>query len=364
MRTSTDSAARAKAKTPGRGARSNASGRYELIARAHFDDGWSETAPASPNTSVNVFSARKLLTFNSSPDISFDRSINPYKGCEHGCSYCYARPNHAYLGLSPGLDFETKLFWKPDAPELLERELRKPGYRAAPVALGADTDPYQPIERALRSTRAILDVLARFNHPVLITTKGALVARDIDLLGPMAEQRLAAVAMSVTTLNPALARAMEPRAPTPKKKLAAISALADAGVPVKVMTAPIIPGLNDHEVETILSAAADAGATSASYVMLRLPLEIETLFQEWLADFRPAALARVMRHVRDMRGGAAYDPTWFKRQRGDGPYAKLVAQRFNAARKRYGLDREAREVRADLFNVPPQAGDQMDMFGV
>ncbi len=346
----------------GRGARSNVSGRYEAEAREVVAPDWpGDAEDGRLRSSVSALSAKTLVTYNRSPDLSFDRTINPYKGCEHGCSYCYARPNHAYLGLSPGLDFETKLFWKPDAPAVLARDLAKRGYVPQPIALGADTDPYQPIERDLKSTRQILEVLLAHRHPVGITTKNALVTRDLDILRELAGMDLVKVALSITTLDKSLARAMEPRASTVAKRLEAVETLSGAGVPVMVMTAPVIPGLTDHEIEALLQAGSDAGAREAGYVMLRLPLEIETLFQEWLESERPGSAGRVMRHVREMRGGKAYEATWHVRGRGRGPYAQLIAARFRAATKRLGLNAARFSPRTDLFRPIAQAG-QRDLF--
>ncbi len=348
----------------GRAARSNSSGRFEAFARGAFDDGWAEDDPQPErrDTSLTAEAARVILTRNDSPDIGFDRSINPYRGCEHGCIYCYARPTHAYLGLSPGLDFETKLYFKPEAARLLERELGRPGYRPARVQLGANTDPYQPVEKRLQITRAVLGVLARFNHPLGITTKSVLVTRDIDILAPMAAKNLVVVAVSVTTLDRKLARAMEPRASTPERRIEAIAQLAAAGAPVLVGAAPMIPGLNDHEMEAILERAAQAGAVGAYYTALRLPLEIKDLFREWLAAEQPDRAARVMSLVRQMRGGKDYDPTWGKRMRGEGPIAELLSRRFQIARRKFGLDRPIELLSLDHFRPPPKAGDQMELF--
>jgi DNA repair photolyase len=348
----------------GRGAKSNQTGRFEAASREDFDDGWTE-ADAQPDrvdTTLTAETARVILTRNDSPDIGFDRSINPYRGCEHGCVYCYARPSHAYLGLSPGLDFETRLYFKPEAARLLERELSKPGYRPARVQLGANTDPYQPVERRLRITRQVLEVLARFNHPLGITTKSVLVARDIDILAPMAERNLVVVAISVTTLDRRLARAMEPRASTPERRIDAIRQLATAGVPVIVGAAPMIPGLNDHELEAILQRAAEAGAWNAYYTALRLPLEIKDLFREWLAAEQPGRAARVMSLVRQMRGGKDYDAQWGKRMRGEGPIAELLSRRFRLARRRFGLERPVGPLDLQRFRPPPRPGDQLELF--
>jgi DNA repair photolyase len=307
--------------------------------------------------------ARVIITRNDSPDVGFDRSINPYRGCEHGCIYCYARPAHAYMGLSPGLDFESKLFFKPEAARLLERELSKPTYQPGVIHIGGNTDPYQPQERRLRVTRQVLEVLWRFRHPASIITKSALIARDLDILGPMGEAGLIRAAVSITTVDRKLARAMEPRAATPEKRLGAVRALTAAGVPTAVMFAPVIPGLNDHELEAVLERAAEAGAATAGYVALRLPLEIKDLFREWLVANRPDRAERVMSLVRQMRGGRDYDPQWGKRMKGEGPIAELIGQRFRIARRRLGLDRTLPPLDVGQFRVPPKAGDQMDLFG-
>ena len=292
------------ARRRGRGAQSNASGRYEAEARVAFDDGWQslDELPAF-KTTVEIDTARKVITRNDSPDIGFDRSINPYRGCEHGCVYCFARPTHAYLGLSPGLDFESKLFAKPEAPAMLAKELAAPDYEPRMIAIGTNTDPYQPIERDRKIMRGILEVLEKAGHPVGIVTKSALVARDIDILSRMAKRNLAKVAISVTSLDPKLARSMEPRAPTPPRRLEALKALAEAGIPTTVMVAPVIPALNDSEIERILDAAAHAGAKEASYVLLRLPLEVRDLFREWLMANYPDRYRHVFTLIRDMRGG-------------------------------------------------------------
>jgi len=350
--------------TRGRGARSNATGRFESLTNHACDDGWDldEEPPAQIQTTLQAEAARRIITRNDSPDIGFDRSINPYRGCEHGCIYCFARPSHAYLGLSPGLDFETKLFFKPEAAKLLEKELSSPSYRCQRIQLGANTDPYQPIERKLKSTRSILEVLSRFNHPVTITTKNALVARDADILGPMGRQNLAMVSLSITTLDRALHRSMEPRASVPEQRLRAIRELTAAGVPMMVGFAPVIPGLNDHEMEAVLERAAEAGAVAAHYVALRLPWEIKDLFREWLESDHPDRARRVMSLVRQMRGGKDYDATWGKRATGEGPVAAIMARRFNAAKKRYGLDQVRVPLDVTRFKVPPKAGDQMTLF--
>jgi DNA repair photolyase len=346
----------------GRGAASNPPVRFEATARERFDDGWGSLdelldLPPLPTTLLKD-TARSAMAWNASPDIGFDRSINPYRGCEHGCVYCYARPSHAYLGHSPGLDFETMLYVKPDLPALLERELRKPGYVARPVALGANTDPYQPVERTLQITRAVLEVLERFGHPVTIVTKSAGVLRDLDILRRMAARNLAHVCLSVTTLDAALARRMEPRAASPLRRLEAVRALAAAGIPAAVLAAPMIPGVNDAELERILEASARAGATRAGYVLLRLPLEIAGLFEEWLRLHMPDRAARVLALVRQTRAGALYDSRFGARQTGTGPYADLLAQRFRVAIGRLGLNRVgvgAQGLDCGRFRVPDAA---------
>ncbi|MFA4892617.1 PA0069 family radical SAM protein [Brevundimonas sp.] len=348
----------------GRGARSNATGRFEPETVQAFDDGWtSDDAEAAPlRTTLTPEHARTIIAKNTSPDIGFDRSINPYKGCEHGCIYCYARPSHAWMGLSPGLDFESRIFFKPEAARLLEQELARPRYVCKRIHIGGNTDPYQPVERQLNSTRSVLEVLQRFRHPFSIITKSVLITRDADILGAMAADGLASACVSITTLDRGLARAMEPRASTPAKRLEAIRRLADAGVPVTVGFAPVIPGLNDHELEAVLEAAARAGAVSAMYVTLRLPLEIKDLFREWLADARPERAARVMSLIRQTRGGRDYDPDWSQRMKGTGPVAELIGARFRAAVKRYGLDAPRRPLDETRFRVPPDMKKQMDLF--
>jgi len=370
-----DEARRARLATPladanrrGRGSVTNESGRFERLSRAAFDDGWSADDPAEHplppfRTETTLERAVTIITRNDSPDIPFDRSINPYRGCEHGCSYCYARPTHAYLGLSPGLDFESRLYAKPNAAELLERELAAPGYRPREIALGANTDPYQPIERQFRITRGILEVLARTNHPVTIVTKSASVVRDIDLLAPMAARGLARVALSLTTLDGKLARAMEPRASTPARRLEAIRQLSAAGVPTAVLTAPIIPAINDHEIERLLEAASEAGAREANYVLLRLPLELRELFREWLLTHYPGKLRHVMSLVQSTRGGKDYVSNFGERQVGTGYFAELVAKRFRLASDRLELRRRsAQRLRTDLFTPPQLPGTQLTLF--
>lgn len=346
-----------------RGSITNLAGRYEREVREIFDDGWSEDeAPPPLKTQTSIERARTIITRNQSPDIPFDRSINPYRGCEHGCSYCYARPTHAYLGLSPGLDFETKLTVKPDAAELLERELGIPGYQPRPIALGSNTDPYQPIEREHLITRAVLEVLSRYNHPTTIVTKSALVARDIDILAPMAERGLVRVAISLTTLDRHLARAMEPRATTPARRVETMRTLSQAGIPVSVITAPIIPALNDHEIENLLEASHAAGATGAGYVLLRLPLELRDLFREWLLAHYPGKLRHVMSMVQSTRGGRDYIPDFESRQKGTGLYAELIAKRHKLACTRLGLGRKYPKLRTDLFTPPTRPGQQLSLF--
>ena len=348
----------------GRGAASNRAGRFEAHTREAFDDGWDLPEDAPPlRTEVAEERPRRIVTRNTSPDIGFDRSINPYRGCEHGCIYCYARPGHAHLGLSPGLDFETRIVARPGAAEALARELSARSYRPAPVALGTVTDPYQPLERERRLTRGLLEVLADFRHPVTIATKGTLVERDADLLGEMGRAGLARVGISLTTLDGALARRLEPRVPSPRRRLAAIARLAEAGCPVRVMVSPVIPGLTDPEVEAILTAARDAGAVAASWIMLRLPLEVGPLFRDWLAEHYPDRAARVMARLREMHGGRDYSAEWGRRMRGTGPHARLIAQRFSLAARRLGLDATPPPLRTDLFRVPARPGDQLELFG-
>ena len=355
----------------GRGATVNPPNRFERQETAPFDDGWETLTagfaalPPLPTT-LTRDASRSVIAWNKSPDIGFDRAVNPYRGCEHGCVYCYARPSHAYLGYSPGLDFETKLLFKPDVAALLEKELRKPGYVARTLALGSNTDPYQPVERTLKLTRAVLQVLDRFNHPVSIVTKSAGVLRDLDLLQSLAGRHLVRVFLSVTTLDTALARVMEPRAATPARRLQAVAALAQAGVPVAVMAAPMIPGLNDAEMERILQAASAAGAGSAGYVLLRLPHEIKEIFAAWLAAHFPDRATRVLELIRETRGGALNDSSYGQRFSGTGAYADLLARRFSRAARQWGLQ-NCEELDASRFAVPvdaqqQQAAAQMSLF--
>jgi DNA repair photolyase len=365
-------------KTRGRGALSNRAGRYERFRVEPLEDAdprptqeevqppmggpAPDDEPAKLRTVVTPDRTRTIISTNDSPDLPFDRSINPYRGCEHGCVYCFARPTHAYLGLSPGLDFETRLFSKPDAARLLREELRRPGYRCATLALGSNTDPYQPIERRLGITRSVLEVLAEHRHPVSVVTKSDLVLRDADILGEMARQRLAVVMISITTLDRRLARAMEPRAKTPECRLEAIRALSQAGIPAGVLSSPMIPGLNDAELEAILAAAAAAGARSAGYVLLRLPLEIKDLFREWLETHEPLKAPRVLALLRSMRGGQLYDASFGTRMRGEGPHAALLRQRYHVACRRNGLLTRFEPLDTSRFRVPPRAGDQGSLF--
>jgi DNA repair photolyase len=372
----------------GRGAVSNASGRFEPLARVNFDDGWqdlgrqesawqdsslqdsalqdsgAQTVEELPpfKTTVTVDATRKIIARNDSPDISFDRSINPYRGCEHGCVYCFARPTHAYLGLSPGLDFETKLFMKPNAPDLLERELSAPSYVPKVIAIGTNTDPYQPIERRHQIMRRILEVLERAGHPVGIVTKSALVLRDLDILARMAKRDLVKVAISVTTLDAKLARIMEPRAATPVRRLETLRQLVKAGVPTSTLVAPIIPAINDSEIERILEAVASTGVRHAGYVLLRLPLEVRDLFREWLLEHFPDRAEHVFKLIRDMRGGKDYDSTFGKRMTGSGPIAWMIGRRFEVACERLGFNVTSVKTTTEHFRRPKPATEQLDLF--
>ena len=340
----------------GRGALSNASSRFDDEKKIRTTDGWDVEDELPPlRTTLTRDATRTILARNTSPDVPFDRSINPYRGCEHGCIYCFARPTHAYLGLSPGLDFETRILFKPEAAKLLVAELASPKYRCDVVAMGTNTDPYQPVERDLKITRSILKVLSEFNNPVGIVTKNHLITRDIDILADMAKRNLAEVFLSVTTLDKTLARDMEPRASAPHRRLEAIRALSAAGIPTGVMTAPMIPGLNDHEMEAILEAATEAGATRAGFTVLRLPLEIKDLFDEWLRANRPDRAEKVLSLVRQLRGGALYQAEFGLRMKGEGPIAQLLGARFSAAVKRLGLNRVRYRLDTQRFAVPESA---------
>lgn len=339
-----------KHRAKGRGAASNASGRYERLQHVAVDDGWAQDESLPPlRTHTRIEASRRIITYNTSPDLPFDRSINPYRGCEHGCFYCFARPSHAYLGLSPGLDFETQLVARPDAPECLDRELSARRYKVAPIAIGTNTDPYQPIEKIHEIMRECLKVLQRYRHPVAIVTKGTLIERDLDILGDMAAQGLVRVGVSVTTLDAKLSRLMEPRVPAPARRLRTIECLVQAGVPVRLMASPVVPALTDPELELILAAGQRAGATSASWIMLRLPREVSELVQEWLARHFPDRAGRIMGRLREMHGGADYDSRWGHRMRGEGPYAQIIARRFEVAARRLGLDQYQPALRCDLF---------------
>ncbi|MDT5085369.1 MAG: hypothetical protein QOJ61_2412 [Mycobacterium sp.] len=349
----------------GRSSRSNEAGRFERLQTEAFDDGWSgseDDEPSRVETTLTAENAKTIISRNESPDLGFDRSVNPYRGCEHGCIYCFARPSHAHVGLSPGPDFETKLFYKPEAATLLRAELSKPGYTPARVQLGANTDCYQPIEKKLRITREVIEVLCEFRHPLGITTKSHLVTRDIDLLAPMAAQGLAVVVISMTTFDRRLARDMEPRASTPQRRLDAIRELSQAGIPVIANVSPIIPGLTDHEIERIVERAAEAGARHAHYSVLRLSHELRDLFKEWLAGARPDRADRVMSLVRQTRGGKENDPRFGLRMVGEGPVADIMIDRFRAACRRFGLDGNAAPPRTDLFKLPQKTGDQLSLF--
>jgi DNA repair photolyase len=359
----------------GRGAVSNESGRFESERRVRVDDGWGadgygglgnswQDTDELPTlrTTVMADTTKRIITTNDSPDIGFGQSINAYRGCEHGCIYCFARPTHAYLGFSPGLDFETRLVAKFDAPKLLEQELRNPRYKCEIIAMGTNTDPYQPIEREYKLTRGILEVMSTFNQPTGIVTKSALVARDIDILASMAERHLATVHLSLTTLDPQLARNMEPRAAAPYRRLATIKALSAAGIPTGVMTAPLIPGLNDAEVEDLLAAAWDAGARRAGYVLLRLPHEIKDLFAEWLEAYYPMKARHVQSLIKDTRGGRLNDPRWGSRMRGEGHYAELIKTRFELACRKIGFNKQRFPLDTTKFAPPPKEGDQLRLL--
>ncbi|HET6725078.1 MAG TPA: PA0069 family radical SAM protein [Gammaproteobacteria bacterium] len=359
---SADISRSARVNRTGRGALSNPEGRFETRAAERIDDGWGSLDEALPPLATTVMPemARSIISRNQSPDIPFEQSINPYRGCEHGCLYCYARPSHAYLNLSPGLDFETKLFFKPNAAAQLEAELSRPDYRCRPITLGANTDPYQPIEKRLHVTRDILEVLRCFHHPVTIITKSALIERDVELLAEMAREGLAKTLFSVTTLDNRLKRTLEPRTASPAARLAALAAMSGAGIPAGVMVAPIIPGVNDSEIEAILERAAAAGAISANYTLLRLPYELKALFEEWLWTHMPLRADHVLNLIRDIRGGRLNESGFGKRMRGGGRYAELIAQRFRLACRRHGLDRRSPALDSTQFRVPTAQMDLLD----
>ncbi|WP_037294114.1 PA0069 family radical SAM protein [Roseobacter sp. CCS2] len=348
---------------PGRAASSNPDVRFDRLHAEAVDDGWaSDDDLPILRTEVTDEIARSVISRNTSPDLSFDRSINPYRGCEHGCIYCFARPSHAFLGLSPGLDFETKLIARPNAADQLRKELSHPRYEPKMLAIGTNTDPYQPIEKTREIMRGVLDVLRDFNHPVGIVTKGTLIERDIDILGPMAAKGLVRVGVSITTLDPQISRKMEPRVPMPAARLRIIRRLTDAGIPVRVMVSPVVPALTDHELEAILAAAKDAGAVAAASIVLRLPREVAGLFQDWLAEHYPDRAARVMGRVRELHGGKDYDPHFGTRMAGQGAWAAMMKQRFRLATRKLDLDRSLPPLRTDLFAPPPQTGDQLSLF--
>ena len=348
----------------GRGALSNPESRFEPYASEQVADGWAVEEELAPlRTEVSEERPRRIITRNRSPDIAFNRSINPYRGCEHGCIYCFARPSHEWLGYSAGLDFETRLIAKPDAPVLLERELRAKSYVPEVIAIGTNTDPYQPIEKDRRIMRGLLEVLSAYRHPVAIVTKGTLIERDLDLLGEMGREGLVRVGISVTTLSSDLSRKMEPRVPSPKRRLETIRRLTEAGCPVRVMVSPVVPALTDHELESILEAGAKAGAVAASWIMLRLPYGVSDLFRDWVAEHFPDRAARVMGRVRELHGGKDYDAEWGKRMTGEGPFAELVGQRFKLAARRFGLAGDLPPLRTDLFRIPVRVGDQLSLFG-
>ncbi|WP_415182219.1 PA0069 family radical SAM protein [Phaeovulum sp.] len=346
-----------------RGSAANPVGRFEPYSRTPVDDGWDMAEDEHLlRTKLAIERPRSIITRNTSPDVPFDRSVNPYRGCEHGCIYCFARPSHGYLGLSAGLDFETRLTAKPDAPALLARELSRKGYRVAPLAIGTNTDPYQPVEARLGIMRALLGVLSDFNHPVAIVTRGATITRDLDILASLAARNLVRVGVSVTTLDAKLARLMEPRAPTPARRLAMIRDLAGAGVPTRIMAAPMIPALTDHELDAILAAGQAAGATSASMILLRLPHEVAPLFYDWLDRHQPGRAAHVRARLHDMRGGRDNDPRFKTRMTGEGPMAQLLAQRFRLACRRLGLNQALPPLDCSRFALPPRPGDQLNLF--
>lgn len=348
----------------GRGALSNRTGRYEtLVFEREPEDGTELVDTGAPlRTRLDIDTARRVISRNRSPDVGFDQSVNPYRGCEHGCAYCFARPTHAYLGLSPGLDFETRLFHKPDAPARLAEELAHSGYQCRPIALGINTDAYQPVERKTGLTRRLLEVFSAYKHPVSIVTKSALIERDLDLLSGLASEGLVQVFFSITTLDGHLARTLEPRAAAPSRRLEALSRLSEAGIPCGVLLAPIIPAINDHELESLLRRAREAGAQAAGYVMLRLPLEVKPLFTEWLEAYAPGRSGHVLSLLRQMHGGREYESEFGVRMRGRGPFADLIAQRFRMASRRERFDRGLPSLDCSRFRVPPRTGAQMDLF--
>ena len=359
-----ESSVKPSSKTPGRAAHSNPNVRFDRLHCDPVDDGWIDQHAEVPvlRTTVEVEKPRKVITRNTSPDISFDRSINPYRGCEHGCIYCFARPSHAFLGLSAGLDFETRLIARPEAPRILENELRSKSYAPRTIAIGTNTDPYQPIEKSREIMREILKVLAAYNHPVGVVTKGTLIERDIDILAPMAVKGLVRVGMSITTLSNQTSRAMEPRVPAPAARLRTIRRLTDAGVDVRLMASPIVPALTDHELEAILAAGKEAGAVAASSIVLRLPREVAVLFREWVGQTYPDRAARIMSRVKELHGGKEYDPAFGTRMTGQGEWAKLMRKRFEICTKRLGLDRQLPALRTDLFQPPERVGDQLKLI--
>ena len=347
----------------GRGAHTNATGRYEPYQRVVESDGWDipEVAPTI-RTEVSLEAVRKAINKVDSPDLNFDRSVNPYRGCEHGCVYCFARPSHTWLGMSAGLDFETKLIARPNVPDKLLKEISSKNYKPKPIAFGTNTDPYQPIEKEHKIMRRCLEILEEFQHPLTITTKGTLIERDIDILERMAKKNLVQVGVSVTTLDAGLSRRLEPRVPSPLRRLGIIKRLSDTGVPVRVMASPLIPGLTDFELEKILEAGSEAGAVAASWIILRLPFEVAELFKDWLAEHAPLKAARVIARVRDAHGGKDYDATFGKRQRGEGHYAQLIAHRFKLAARRNGLSQKIADLDRSAFRVPIRSGDQLSLF--
>jgi len=356
---------RSRIPTRGRGASSNPDGRFSTSRRETVDDGWTQELEDRPRlqTRIRAEQARSIISRNRSPDVPFEQSINPYRGCEHGCVYCFARPSHSYLDLSPGLDFETRLFHKGNAVELLEEELRRPGYRCRPIVLGINTDAYQPIERELRLTRRLLELLAEYRHPVSILTKGVTILRDLDVLAELARDNLVSVSVSITTLDDELKRTLEPRTASPTARLRILSQLRGIGIRPGVMVAPVIPAINDHEIEAILEASAEAGANRAGYVVLRLPHELKGLFREWLATHYPDRADHVMSLVRQLHGGRDYDPVWGRRQTGAGQVAEMIAGRFRIARRRHGLDLDDRApLTTGLFRIPRRHGDQLDLW--